>query len=249
MSLSKIGKSVFKTTLLIAIATVAMHAPGTAAPVEYVKVCNAYGQGFFNIPGTDTCTRVSVGGQVGFGGADTRFDVNPGFDVSGSGVAFGANGMVLFGLASSGLAVGPRLQYFGGNMKGSSYYPFSGGTYDVSTKSILTGDLVMQYAPSSWRGASVRGFVGIADTRRETAYNVVRTSAAALVGSDTSSNVGITAGIGANVPIPSGFTGVSLTGELRYVGGTANYNIPGSVGTHHDSFLGTLGLEYSFTAK
>jgi hypothetical protein len=113
----------------------------------------------------------------------------------------------------------------------------------------LTGDLVMQYAPSSWRGASVRGFVGIADTRRETAYNVVRTSAAALVGSDTSSNVGITAGIGANVPIPSGFTGVSLTGELRYVGGTANYNIPGSVGTHHDSFLGTLGLEYSFTAK
>ena len=44
-------------------------------------------------------------------------------------------------------------------------------------------------------------------------------------------------------------TGISLTGELRYVGGTANYNIPGAVGTHHDSLLGTLGLEYSFTAK
>src|SRR5664279_2202611 len=33
-----------------------------AAPVEYVKVCSAYGAGFFFIPGTDTCLR--VGGYV-----------------------------------------------------------------------------------------------------------------------------------------------------------------------------------------
>jgi len=32
------------------------------APVEFVKVCNAYGAGFFYIPGTDTCLR--VGGRV-----------------------------------------------------------------------------------------------------------------------------------------------------------------------------------------
>lgn len=30
-----------------------------AAPVEYVRVCSAYGVGFFFIPGTDTCLRVS----------------------------------------------------------------------------------------------------------------------------------------------------------------------------------------------
>ena len=30
-----------------------------AAPVEYVRVCTAYGAGFFFIPGTDTCLRVS----------------------------------------------------------------------------------------------------------------------------------------------------------------------------------------------
>jgi hypothetical protein len=30
-----------------------------AAAVEYVKVCNTYGAGFFYIPGTDTCLRVS----------------------------------------------------------------------------------------------------------------------------------------------------------------------------------------------
>jgi Porin subfamily len=30
-----------------------------AAPVEYVRVCSAYGAGFFFIPGTETCLRVS----------------------------------------------------------------------------------------------------------------------------------------------------------------------------------------------
>jgi hypothetical protein len=30
-----------------------------AAPVEYVRICSAYGAGFFFIPGTDTCLRVS----------------------------------------------------------------------------------------------------------------------------------------------------------------------------------------------
>lgn len=35
-----------------------------SAPVEYVKVCNAYGAGFFYIPGTDTCLK--LGGMVAF---------------------------------------------------------------------------------------------------------------------------------------------------------------------------------------
>src|SRR5918994_7525083 len=33
-----------------------------AAPVEYVRICTAAGEGFFYIPGTDTCLR--VGGRV-----------------------------------------------------------------------------------------------------------------------------------------------------------------------------------------
>ena len=32
------------------------------APVEYVRVCTAVGEGFFYIPGTDTCLR--IGGRV-----------------------------------------------------------------------------------------------------------------------------------------------------------------------------------------
>jgi hypothetical protein len=33
--------------------------PIAAEPVEYVRVCDAFGKGFFYIPGTDTCLRIS----------------------------------------------------------------------------------------------------------------------------------------------------------------------------------------------
>ena len=36
--------------------------PVKAKPVEYVKVCSAYGAGFYYIPGTDICLR--VGGYI-----------------------------------------------------------------------------------------------------------------------------------------------------------------------------------------
>src|SRR6266699_6346465 len=36
--------------------------PVKAKPVEYVKVCSAYGEGFFYVPGTDTC--IKIGGYV-----------------------------------------------------------------------------------------------------------------------------------------------------------------------------------------
>src|SRR4051794_18666636 len=38
-----------------------------AAPVEYVRVCTAYGAGFFYIPGTDTCLRVGGRARGEFG--------------------------------------------------------------------------------------------------------------------------------------------------------------------------------------
>src|SRR4051794_2592913 len=45
-----------------------------AAPVEYVRVCSAYGAGFFYIPGTETCLR--VGGYV-----RAEYQYTPGKDV------------------------------------------------------------------------------------------------------------------------------------------------------------------------
>ncbi|MCJ2072155.1 porin, partial [Methylobacterium sp. J-030] len=43
-----------------------------AIPIEYVRVCTAYGAGFFYIPGTDTCLRIS--GRARFeGGYETTY--------------------------------------------------------------------------------------------------------------------------------------------------------------------------------
>lgn len=45
-----------------------------AAPIEYVRICSAYGAGFFYIPGTDTCLRVSGRArfEVGYGETKNR---------------------------------------------------------------------------------------------------------------------------------------------------------------------------------
>ena len=55
-----------------------------AAPASYVKICDAYGAGFFYIPGTDTCVR--VGGYV-----RAEYQYTPGHNVyTYSGVATSA---------------------------------------------------------------------------------------------------------------------------------------------------------------
>src|ERR1700704_374417 len=40
--------------------------PVKAKPVEYVKICNLYGEGFFYIPGTETCLRLGANIQFDF---------------------------------------------------------------------------------------------------------------------------------------------------------------------------------------
>ncbi len=61
----KLAKSLLlgSAAALVATAGSAADLPAKkAAPVSYVKVCDAYGAGFFFIPGTDTC--IKVGGRV-----------------------------------------------------------------------------------------------------------------------------------------------------------------------------------------
>ena len=50
----------FGSAALLAAGTGAQAADlPTAEPVEYVRICDAFGTGFFYIPGTDTCLRIS----------------------------------------------------------------------------------------------------------------------------------------------------------------------------------------------
>lgn len=59
-----------------------------AEPVEYVRVCNAYGAGFFYIPGTDTCLRLSGRARFEFGHQAPKNRV-PGGTGTGTGDTFG----------------------------------------------------------------------------------------------------------------------------------------------------------------
>jgi hypothetical protein len=65
-----------------------------AVPIEYVRVCTAYGAGFFYIPGTDTCLRVS--GRARFeAGYQTSYSRQNG---SGSGDTSGYQGRMRINL-------------------------------------------------------------------------------------------------------------------------------------------------------
>jgi hypothetical protein len=59
-------------------------------PVEYVRVCDVYGAGFFYIPGTETCLRISgyVWYQIGASGFDDPLVDTPAY-VGGSTIADG----------------------------------------------------------------------------------------------------------------------------------------------------------------
>ena len=48
-------------------------------PVEYVRICDAYGAGFFYIPGTETCLKVSGYVRADIRGGDDAYD-GIGFD-------------------------------------------------------------------------------------------------------------------------------------------------------------------------
>jgi hypothetical protein len=58
--------------LMAVSAAQAADLPVKAAPVEYVKVCNIYGAGFWYVPGTDTCMKIGtwVRAQASWNGSD-----------------------------------------------------------------------------------------------------------------------------------------------------------------------------------
>ena len=86
--------------LMVATGAYAADLPGEAAPaaVDYVKVCDAYGAGFFYIPGTETCLDIS--GRVR---ARIAYSNHAGYTVGGvlqpadtAGVSFKTDAQVKF---------------------------------------------------------------------------------------------------------------------------------------------------------
>jgi hypothetical protein len=46
---------------VLALAGFVLATSAQAGPVEYVRVCDAYGTGYFYIPGTETCVHANTG--------------------------------------------------------------------------------------------------------------------------------------------------------------------------------------------
>jgi hypothetical protein len=77
-----------------------------AAPIEYVRICDAYGSGFFYIPGTETCLRVG-GTVVGeYRSWSTSYRMSRGIMGSNAVAGFGTTGLFLPGLPFYGSVPG-----------------------------------------------------------------------------------------------------------------------------------------------
>ncbi len=67
-------KSLVLSTTAAFLAISGVHAASTVIaepePVEYIRVCDAYGKGYFYIPGTETCMRLSGNVRADFIGGD-----------------------------------------------------------------------------------------------------------------------------------------------------------------------------------
>ncbi len=83
-----------------------------AAPIEYVRICDAYGAGFFYIPGTDTCLKVGGLAMTEVRSYDASYSISP---VAANGVVsgIGAATALTSGLNPIG-AAGTALRQIGG---------------------------------------------------------------------------------------------------------------------------------------
>src|ERR1700675_4448648 len=61
--------------------------PVKAAPVQYVKICTLYGDGFYYIPGTDTCLKLG-----GYLRVQAEYNAGGGGVIVGSGATEGPQG-------------------------------------------------------------------------------------------------------------------------------------------------------------
>lgn len=82
MKMKVILSALLATAATISVAKAADSVVAEPEPVEYVRVCDAYGEGFFYIPGTETCMRIGgfIYGQVQGGdavSARSRADLHP----------------------------------------------------------------------------------------------------------------------------------------------------------------------------
>ncbi|TVR09805.1 MAG: porin [Salinarimonadaceae bacterium] len=135
----KLAKSLLLGTaagLAVAVSVQAADLPvRKAAPVDYVRVCSAYGNGFFYIPGTETCLR--VGGYVRYESrfSDTGWSVPRANQVGGVGAG-------VVGLNTAAPQVVRAAATFA---RGSGYTQFARGSVQLDARTATEYGLLRSF--------------------------------------------------------------------------------------------------------
>jgi hypothetical protein len=182
-----------------------------------------------------------IGIEGGANGSNARFDVVPGFDVSGvTGVA-GFNGGVLVRPSEWNFRVGPRAGVLFGIGDNRISHPDASPFFDYKYSDEWTVYLEALAETDCEFCASERvrlmGSLGAAATHREFTATMPGFSI-----SSSSTRTGVTASAGFAIPITPSF---DFTGQFRYVNvPSATYNIPGAVQISGNQYIGTVGLNW-----
>lgn len=187
------------------------------------------------------------GVEVGGGWAHTRFNVDPPFDVNGSGFVSGINGGFLVAVPGTQIMVGPRVGVQGNFFSGTTVAPPASPFFDYTVKNPWTAyqEALVQFnfrylpltesfnthAPSAWPFVTLSAGIAEGNTRVQGAtpgFSVI----------DTFAWTGPTVSVGVGVPLntiipapPIVFGGTPfLYGQYRATwAGQGNVNIPGTV--------------------
>ena len=199
--------------------------PVKAKPVEYVKVCNLYGEGFFYVPGTDTCLKVGgyvrfdtyFNGAGGSGGAAITSPLGLNDRIDTHDVGFRGRGMMSLD-ARTQTEYGTLRAYtrFGYNFTSTgnsttntlnaerAFIQFAGFTFGV-TQSYFDF-LAHSYAYSSfaWLGGSDTGGAGLPLAAYTAQFGNGLSATISIEDNNTSKNLLVDAGIPTSLPLGAG---------------------------------------------
>jgi porin-like protein len=213
--------------------------PVKAKPVEYVKVCSLYGEGFFYIPGTDTCIKIggwvrydqyfgNTGGSgspfiTGSGGRNDSFDSNDYGTRARTVVSFDVRTQTEYGTLRSyarfGFDLSTNQQSTGGLYTERAFVQFAGFTFGKTQSYFDTWDHAWSYANAFLGGGSSTSAGG----RNLMAYTATLGNGVSwtIAAEDTTSRRGPLWDAGTNGLALGSFPGPNAWGEVATPNGCA----------------------------
>ncbi len=216
----KLAKSLLlgSAAALVATAGSAADLPATkAAPVSYVKVCDAYGAGFFYIPGTDTC--IKVGGRVR---ADFAMSGRQNVYASNAYAAYGKDivGGYIYNYALTATQSSANLGY-----QGSTAHPYNGQlavwTFDTLGAAVSVAGGAYGASASRGIGDTITGNASTSTRFGYVAANGVAAQASSIYGWEARARVDLDARTATSMGTVQAVSSIRLartTGMLDQVG-------------------------------